>query len=151
LWVTIAGLSLRIRLTSRGHKMSMFPPDWEVALSIDRLPEACPYSFDEMRDYLFRSHYHLCLNEEPTSFQVDGPRAQRQDLERRYWLFEARDVAEQRQWFVLIGTGKSLFDPSEKLRRWIWAETNDANLSSDEFLDKQYREQLEADARAVAG
>jgi hypothetical protein len=115
--------------------MSMFPPDWEVALSIDRLPEACPYSLAEIGDYLVRCHHHLLLDEGPTTFQVGGPHAQ----------FEARDAAKQRQWFVVVGTGKSFANPSEKLKRWMWAKTNDEGLSPDEFLDEEYREQLEHD------
>ncbi len=131
--------------------MPFFPPDWEAAESIDRLPKACPYSREEIEDYLFRCHYHLLLKEQPTTFRVSGPHAQKKDLDRRYWVFEAHDAARQRQWFVLVGTGKSIFVPSEKLKRWMFAQTNDAGLSPEAFLDQEYREQLEYDARAAAG
>ena len=62
----------------------------------------------------------------------------------------ANDLADedrQPQWFVVIGTGSGCFDPSSKMRRWMYAETND-DLSPDQFFEKAYREQLGADAVA---
>jgi hypothetical protein len=115
---------------------------------MDRLPEACPYSLAEIEDYLFNCHYRWMLKDEPTTFKVNGPCAQKIDSERRYWLFEAFDGAQQRQWFVVIGTGKSPSDPSSKMRRWMYAQTNDDDLSPEQFLDKACHEQLEADARS---
>ncbi len=115
---------------------------------MDRLPEACPYSFEEIEAYLFDCHYHWMTNEEPTTFKVTGSRAQKVVSERRYWLIEAFDGERQRQWFVVVGTGKSAGDPSRKMKRWMYAQTNDDNLSPDEFLDKAYEEQLAADARS---
>lgn len=127
--------------------MTMFPPDWDAAPSIDRLPETCPYTQAEIEDYLGRCHYHLLTSEEPAVFQVSGPLAQKRDPKRSFWIFEAIDTVEQRQWYVLIGTGTSFFDPLEKMWRWMWAKTNDIGLSPDEFLQDEYREQCEADAR----
>ncbi|MBR0697200.1 hypothetical protein [Bradyrhizobium lablabi] len=126
--------------------MAMFPIDWEKTPSIDRLSDVAPYSHIEIEDYLFRCHYHLMLGEEPTAFDIGGPHARRQDAQRRYWLFEARDRTTQRQWFVVVGTGRSPFDPSESMKRWMYARTNDDGLSPDQFLDEEYREQLAADA-----
>lgn len=125
--------------------MAMFPMDWETALSMDCVADEPPYSLFEIEDYLRRCHSHLMLKEEPASFDVSGPHAQRQDAERVYWLFEARDSAQQRRWFVLVGTGKSPSDPSAKMRRWMFARTNDDNLSFEQFLEEMYQEQLLAD------
>ncbi|WKA28988.1 hypothetical protein [Bradyrhizobium roseum] len=58
------------------------------------------------------------------------------------------DEARQPQWFVVVGTGNGCFDPSSKMRRWLYAETNDDDLSPEQFLEKAYREQLVADARS---
>jgi hypothetical protein len=128
--------------------MTMFPPAWDAAISMDVLPDACPYSAAEMEEYLFGNHYHLMREEEPTTFMVSGPCAQRSDAERRYWLFDARDQHRQRQWYLVIGTGRSFSDPRQKLKRWMYAQTNDDDLSPDRFLDEVYKEQLEADARS---
>ena len=127
--------------------MPGFPIDWEETPGPDQLSDVCPYSLIEVCDYLFGNHYDLVLHEDPTTFDVSGPCAQRKYSDRRYWLFEAHDNAKHSQWFVIIGTGKSPFDPSKKMKRWIYAHTNDDELSSDEFLDEEYREQLAADAR----
>jgi hypothetical protein len=127
--------------------MTMFPVDCEEAPSIDHLSEVCPYSRTEIGDYLLRCHYHVLQDEEPTAFDVSGPHAYKQDAERRYWLFEARERTKQRQWFVLVGTGKSFSDRSKRMKRWLYAKTNDDDLSPDQFLDEEYREQLVADAR----
>jgi hypothetical protein len=159
---------------------------WEAATSMDRLPEACPYSIGEMEEYLFVNHYHWSRAEEPTTFSVSGPCAKKAEAERRYWLFEATkdrlasrkeiwcplcqkqhvlepdhdhhannsglaprvDRGRQPQWFVIVGAGNGCFDPSSKMRRWMYAETNDDDLSPDQFLDKAYHEQLVADARS---
>jgi hypothetical protein len=115
---------------------------------MDQLSDTCPYSFVEIQDYLFANHYRYSLGEAPTTFDVSGPHAQRQDAERRYWLFEARDTTKHRQWFVVVATGKSPFNPDQRMKRWMYANTNDDDLSPDQFLDKEYREQLAADARS---
>lgn len=128
--------------------MAMFPVAWEETTSIDQLSDKPPYSLTEIKDYLFGNHYHVMLNEKPTTFEVSGPHAQRQDAERRFWLFEARDRVKQREWFIVVGTGKSPFDPAEKMKRWMYAKTNDDDLSPDQFLNEEYREQLIADARS---
>lgn len=126
--------------------MTMFPPDWEAAPSMDHLPAACPYTLAEIEDYLRRCHHHLLTSEDAATFRVNGPLAHKEDTRRRFWLFEAYDIVKQRQWFVLVGTGDSFFDPSVKLRRWMLAKTNDDCLSPDEYLAQEYREQNEAEA-----
>jgi hypothetical protein len=129
--------------------MAGFPIAWEETQSIDYLSEdTSPYSLAEIGDYLFRNHYHWMVSEKPATFAVSGPHAQRQDAERRYWLFEARDSTKHQQWFVVVGTGKSPFDSSERMKRWMYGQTNDDDLSPDQFLDEEYREQLAADARS---
>jgi hypothetical protein len=126
--------------------MPSFPIVWEEAPSIDQLSNICPYSLAEIEEYLFRNHYHWALSEETATFGVSGPQAQKRDAERRYWLFEARDRSKQRQWFVVVGAGRSPFDLSDRMKRWMYAKTNDDDLSPDQFLDEEYREQLVADA-----
>jgi hypothetical protein len=137
-----------------------------------------------MEEYLFVNHYHWSRDEAPTTFTVSGPRAQKVEAERRYWLFEAmkdrlahrkelwcslckkQHVLEAphdyhadnpglaprvdvgRQWFIVVGTGNGCFDPSSKMRRWMYAQTNDDDMSPEQFLDQAYREQLVADARS---
>ena len=164
--------------------MSGYPVAWEAAISMDRLPDACPYSIAEMEEYLFVNHYHWSRNEAPTTFHVGGPRAQKAEIERRYWLFEATkdrlayrkevwcslcqtqhvlepvhddqasslasnfEVDRQPQWFVVVGTGSGYSNPSNKMRRWMYAQTNDDDLSPDQFLEQAYQEQLVADARS---
>src|SRR5690349_4347775 len=105
--------------------MPGFPLAWEETLSIDQFSDTSPYSLTEIEDYLFSNHYHWVLSEAPTIFDVSGPHAQRQDADRRYWLFEAHDRTKRQQWFVLVGAGKSPGDPSKRMRRWMYAKTND--------------------------
>jgi hypothetical protein len=131
--------------------MSGFPVAWEETQSVDILSDKPPYSLTEIADYLFWNHYNWVLKEKPTTFDVTGPHAEMQVEDRRYWLFEARDQVMRRQWFIVVGTGKSPFDPSEMMKRWMYAETNDDDLSPDEFLEKEYREQIIADVRSRRG
>ncbi len=128
--------------------MSGFPVTSDYAPSMDRLPDTCPYSLSEIEDYLRDCHYRYVPKGEPATFSANGPRAERIDPERRYWLFEARDQAKQRQWFVVIGTGKTPYNPSSKMRRWMYGQTNDDGLSPNQFLDEVYEEHLAADARS---
>jgi hypothetical protein len=127
--------------------MTMFPMDWETTLSMDCSADEPPYSLFEIEDYLRRCHHHLMLKEALTTFDISGPHAQRQDAERKYWVFEARDSAKQRQWFVLVGTGTSPSEPSAKMKWWMLAKTNDNSLSFEQFLEEEYQEQLLADVR----
>jgi hypothetical protein len=127
--------------------MAGFPTAWEETPSIDQFSDVSPYSLAEIEEYLFSNHYHWALREKPTTFDVSGPHAQRQDADRRYWLFEARDSTKKQQWFVVVGTGKSPVGPSKRVKRWMYAQTNDDDLSPDQFLEEEYREQLAHDAR----
>ncbi len=130
------------------HTMGEFPIAWEETQSIDQLSDVCPYSIVEIEDYLFRNHYHWVIREEPTTFKISGPHSQRLDAERRYWVFEARNMTNRQQWYVVVGTGKSPFNPAERMKRWMYAKTNDEDLPPDGFLEQEYREQLVADARS---
>ena len=150
-------------------------PIWDAATTTDRIPEICPFSIEEMQQYLFVNHYHGSRDEEPTTFLVGGPHAEAIKTERSYWLFEAtkdrlsrrerkelwcslcqkphvldalhdyNPVYEGRQWFVIVGSGRF---GREKMMRWMYAQTNDDGLSPDQFLDKAYEEQLAEDARS---
>jgi hypothetical protein len=133
----------------RAVKVSGFPIAFEESASFDHFSETSPYSVTEIQDYLFWNHYHWVLREEPTTFDVSGPCSRKEDRDRRYWLFEARNKANREHWFVVVGTGKSPFDPAERVRRWMYATTNDNNLSPDEFLDEEYRQQIAHDRRAL--
>ncbi len=127
--------------------MAGFPVAWEPTTSIDQLSDCCPYSITEIEEYLFNCHYHWVLGEEPTTFNVSGPFAQKADADRRYWLFEAHAMNDQQQWLIVVGTGKSPFEPTESMKRWMYARTNDEGLSYEQFLEEEYRDQLEADVR----
>jgi hypothetical protein len=151
-WPISAAWFQRRRITCRrssegDRRLAGYPIAWEETPSLDQLSDQCPYSPTEIAEYLFNCHYHWALDEEPTTFDVSGPHAQARDADRRYWLFEARDGIKQRQWFVVVGTGKSPFDPSARMKRWMYAKTNDDGLSPDQFLDGERREQLAMDAR----
>jgi hypothetical protein len=62
-------------------------------------------------------------------------------------MFEAINCELQRQWFVVVGAGgKSPHKPSKTMKRWMYAETNDDDLSPEAFVDKVRHEQLEAEA-----
>jgi hypothetical protein len=117
---------------------------------MDQPLDVVPYALLEIEDYLFRCHYHWVLTEEPTTFKVNGVVAEKHDLERRYWLFDAYDKKDKRQWFVVVGTGKSPFDPSKKMKRWMYGCTNDDDISPHEFLEQAYLEQLVHDARYLS-
>jgi len=128
--------------------MTMFAPDWEAALSIDQLSKHCPYSLAEIENYLSRCHDHFLQAEEPAVFRVNGPLVEKQDTTRRFWVFGATDTVKQRQWYVLVGTGGGFSDPKTKMKRWMWAKTNDTGLSPDELLRDEYRELREADVKS---
>ena len=43
------------------------------------LPASCPYSWEEIRQYLENEHYKWVLEESPTTFAVKGVVAERRD------------------------------------------------------------------------
>jgi hypothetical protein len=116
--------------------MAGFPLAWEVAPSMDRLPEESPYSLAEIEEYLFNCHYRWVVREEPITFKASGPCVQKDDSERRYWLFKAVDLRGEQEWLVVIGSGKGFSGSDKAMRRWMYAETNDDDLSPEQFLDQ---------------
>jgi hypothetical protein len=116
---------------------------------VDSLPETCPYSFAEVEEYFFGCLHDLLFVSEPRKFfRVSGPcpRARKIHADRRYWMFEAIDCERQRQWFVVVGAGgKFPYKPYQRMKRWIYAETNDDDLSPEAFLEKAHHEQLETE------
>ena len=127
--------------------LSKFPIAWEEGSSDQPIPtEQCPYANAEIEEYLKGNHYHWVLNEPPLGFRVGGPMLFRREVVRHYWLFGATDDLE-RQWFVVVGSGQNPFDPTKKMRRWMYGETNDLNQTPDAFMDDAYAEQLVHDAR----
>ena len=127
--------------------MSSFPIAWDQRISDQTIPSAaCPYAKDEIEEYLRGCHYHWVLREPPLGFRADGPIHFRQEVGRNYWVFRAVDDLE-RQWFVVVGSGTSPFSPTEKMWRWMYAETNNLNQTGDEFMDHAYAEQLIHDTR----
>ena len=128
-----------------------FPTNWEETPSLDRLSDTAPYAISEIEEYLFGCHYHLVREEEPTTYVVNCPHAFKDYGGMRYWVFEARDRAKQRQWYVLVGTGTSPFDTSKQMKRWMYAQTNDDDLAPEEFLEEEYSKQVAADAAGLRG
>jgi hypothetical protein len=127
--------------------MSGFPIAWDDRISDQVIPSAvCPYAKEEIEKYLWGCHYDWVLREPPLGFRVDGPILSRQEIGRNYWVFSAVDDLE-RQWFVVVGSGASPFDPTTKMWRWMYAKTNDLKQTGDEFMDDAYAEQLINDTR----
>jgi hypothetical protein len=124
--------------------MSTLPLMQEPVPGMDRLPDACPYSVAEIEEYLFDwLHEELLLVQ--GAVKLSSLRAQKCDADRRYWMFEATSVELQQPWFVIVGSGgKSHFAPHHRMKRWVYAETNDEGLSPEAFLEKIYHEQPEA-------
>jgi hypothetical protein len=123
--------------------MSTLPLMQETEPGMDRLPETCPYSVAEIEEYLFDWLHELLLVQGPV--KLSAACAQKFDVDRRYWMFEAIAVELQRQWFVIVGSGgKSHFAPHHRMKRWVYAETNVDGLSPEAFLDRIYDEQPEA-------
>jgi hypothetical protein len=125
---------------------------WNGDAGTTELPETCPYSFAEIEEHIFGCLHEFLLVEEPReSFSVSGPSPCAEGLfgDRRYWLFEAMDCERQLQWFVIVGAGgKSLYNPPMRMKRWVYAESNDDGLSPEAFLARTHHEILENEARS---
>jgi hypothetical protein len=106
----------------------------------------CPYTENEIKQYLKDAQYHYSVGEPVVDFRVHGPILSRDDLGRKFWLFGAKDGFE-REWFIVIGSGVHPFDSSKKMWRWMYAETNDLHQSPDAYLDGAIEEQLVHDMR----
>ncbi|MGD0151784.1 MAG: hypothetical protein ABSB77_24665 [Xanthobacteraceae bacterium] len=127
--------------------MASFPIAWDDGISDQAIPSAvCPYSTEEIQEYLRNCQHHYALQEPPLGFQAAGPILFRQEIGRNYWLFSAVDDLE-RQWFIVVGSGTSPFNPGMKIRRWMYAELNELSQMPDEFMDHAYTQQLIHDTR----
>ena len=127
--------------------MAGFPIAWDDGVSDQVVPSsACPYAEQEVEEYLRSCHYHWALEEPPLEFRVSGLVLFRQEVGRNYWLFSVVDGLD-RQWFVVVGSGASPFDPSKKMWRWMYADRNDLGQTGEEYMDDTYAEQLLHDMR----
>ncbi|TPI37663.1 hypothetical protein FJW07_18005 [Mesorhizobium sp. B3-1-9] len=126
--------------------MGGFPIHWEEEVeSLDR-SAVCPYSVEEIERYLESCHYHWMLDEKPMHYKVHGVVAEGMDGGRHFWLHRASDEVG-REWYVVVGSGKSPFKPSMKMRGWMYGKENDLGLTPDHFLKEEMGDQHVADAR----
>ncbi|MER9236563.1 hypothetical protein NKI56_31875 [Mesorhizobium sp. M0622] len=127
--------------------MGSFPIHWEEEVeSLDRLPDRSPYSVEEIEQYLWECHYHWKLDEKPMHYKVRGVVAEKTDNYRRFWLYQVSDEIG-REWYVVVGAGKSPFKPTMKMRAWMYGKENDLGHAPDRFLRDEIDEQHSADAR----
>jgi hypothetical protein len=135
-------------------RMSTLPMMWDADLGADlgadQPSETCPYSFAEIDDYFFGCLHDFLLIREPRKFfELGGPCAQKVDADRRCWMFEAMDVEQGRQWFIIVGSGgRNWCPPYKRMKRWMYAETSDEGLLPEQFLEKADHELFVADARS---
>jgi hypothetical protein len=99
-----------------------FPFAWNYEQKIGPSDAGCPYSTEEMREYLFGCHYHYVTGEEP--LQLGDPQyvAELDTRHRHFWLWQVGDQF-QRTWYLVIGSGKSPFYKDDRYcHRWLYAE-----------------------------
>ncbi|MER8764122.1 MULTISPECIES: hypothetical protein [unclassified Mesorhizobium] len=126
--------------------MSGFPIHWEEEVqTIDQLV-GCPYSAEEIEQYLWECHYHWKLDEKPMHYKVQGAVAEATEDERHFWLYQASDEI-RREWYIIVGTGKSPFKSTMKMRGWMYAEENVLGLTPDRYLRDQIALQIANDKR----
>ncbi|MES0132163.1 MULTISPECIES: hypothetical protein [unclassified Mesorhizobium] len=127
--------------------MAGFPLHWEEEVqSLDLLPDHCPYSIEEIEQYLWRCHYHWMLDEKSMHYKVRGVVAEQIENGRRFWLYQASDEIG-REWYVVVGTGKSPLKSTMKMRGWMYGKENVLGHPPDRFLRDEIDEQHIADAK----
>ncbi|TPI45222.1 hypothetical protein FJW05_19295 [Mesorhizobium sp. B2-9-1] len=126
--------------------MSSFPVHWEEEVQSLDQPAACPYSIDEIEQYLCWCHDHSKLDEKPMHYKVHGAVAEQTEDERHFWLYRASDEVG-REWYVVVGSGKSPFKPSMKMRGWMYGKENVLGLMPHHYLRDEIGDQRLADAR----
>jgi hypothetical protein len=127
--------------------LSSFPLHWEEEVqSLDQLPDRCPYPVEEIEQYLWWCHYHWMLDEKPMRYKVQGVAVERTENDRRFWPYQVSDETE-REWYVVVGAGKSPLEPAMKMRGWMYGKENVLGHTPDRFLRDEIDEQHAADAR----
>jgi len=105
---------------------------WEA---FDIASEGSPYSIDEITQYLQTCRQMYQPAERNFSVQTIKLIQTKSLTTRRFWLWEVTDD-EAVQWFVIIGSGVGPFD-DRRVRRWIYAQTNDEHEPATDFLDRE--------------
>jgi hypothetical protein len=119
--------------------------NWEEESETPFSPsDVCPFSNEEIEEYLRGCHYHYVLIEAPTKFAVSRFLDQRGELGRRFWLIEAQDEWG-RAWPVIVGSGVSCFRADRYMRRWMYGLEPDGSLDSRQIFDAEMANQLERD------
>ncbi|AZO72739.1 MAG: hypothetical protein E5V92_03580 [Mesorhizobium sp.] len=126
--------------------MSSFPVHWEEEVQSLDQSVVCPYSIDEIEQYLWWCHNHWMLDEKPMHYEVRGAVAEQTEDGRHFWLYQASDEVG-REWYVVVGSGKSPFKPSMKMRGWMYGKENVLGLAPEHYLNVEIGDQRLADAR----
>jgi len=122
-----------------------FPIHWEEESEASLSPsDVCPFTNEEIADYLCWRHYHYVSDEAPTKFAVSRFSDQRGELSRRFWLIEARDE-RGRAWLVIVGSGASCFRADRYMRRWMYGLEPDVSLDARQIFEAEIADQLERD------
>jgi hypothetical protein len=98
---------------------------------------ACPYSPQEMREYLHNCHYHWSRDEEPMEFGQPVFSGERKDETRNMWLWQCDDPLG-RKWWIVIGSGRSPM--GAQIWRWMYAQTNESYETPAIYLNHAWRD-----------
>jgi hypothetical protein len=101
------------------------------------ISDVCPYSAEEIREYLYSCHYHWSLKEDPMEFGEPRFLCERRDARRLMWIWQCGDPLG-RKWWVVIGSGRSPL--GDQVWRWMYAQTDEAYETCEAYLDHAWRD-----------
>jgi hypothetical protein len=111
--------------------MPGFPIAWTEKDSEGKtVSNVCPYTPEEIREYLHSCHYHFALDEEPMEFGVPHVVSERRGAGRLMWLWECEDPLG-RWWWIVIGSGPNSW-------RWMYADAKEAAETDEAYLDRAW-------------
>jgi hypothetical protein len=118
--------------------MSSYPASWnETWATFDPESNGSPYTAQEIEDYLVVCRSSFQPLEPPFAVRSIRFAASRSLTTARFWLWQVIE-GDGTEWFVVAGSGKSpLYGELRNLDRWVHAETNDARLTAEEFLERE--------------
>jgi hypothetical protein len=118
--------------------MSSYPVSWtEAWTTFDPESNGSPYTAREIEDYLATCRSSYQPLEPPFAARSIRFEVSRSLTTARFWIWQVIED-DGTEWFVVVGSGKSPFyRETRNLGRWMHAETNDARLTAEKFLDRE--------------
>jgi hypothetical protein len=116
--------------------MPGYPIAWTEGWTAFDPNSGSPYDATEVQNYLVGCHAQFFPLGPRLAFRSVDLVLSKSCTNRRFWLWQLVDE-DGASWFAVVGSGACPFAKLGAVDRWIYAQTNDDDLTPEEFLDRE--------------